>query len=61
MVIELVIGNNVVVCENSTDEHFQLLLCDKPIHTMKESFINEWGQTWYESDNVTGGLWHEQL
>jgi len=31
------------------------------VHTVKESFIDGWGQTWYEGDSVIGGLWYERL
>jgi hypothetical protein len=59
---DLVVGDNVVVvCESSTNEHLWLLLCDKPVHIVKESITDDWGQTWYEGDNVIGGLWYEQL
>ncbi len=61
MANDLVIGNNVVVCESYNDEHLQLLLSDKLIHIVKESFTNDWGQTWYENDNVIGRLWYEWL
>ncbi len=27
---------------------------------MKESFTDDWGQTWYEGGNVIGGLWYER-
>jgi len=39
---DLVEGDNfVVVCENSSDESFWLLLCDKLIHNVKESYTND--------------------
>ncbi len=53
--------NIIVICQSSTHESFKLFLCDKMVHTIKESFINGQGQTWYEGDNVIGGLWYEWL
>jgi hypothetical protein len=44
MANDLVVGDNVVVCENSTlDESLWLLVCDKHVHYLKESFTHEWG------------------
>ncbi len=44
MANDLVVGDNiVVVCQSSTNESFQLFLCDKMVHIVKESFIDGWG------------------
>ncbi len=48
--------NVVVVCES-----FWLLLCDKLVHSVKKSYTNDWGQTWYEGDSAITCLWYEQL
>jgi hypothetical protein len=45
MANDLVVGDNVVVCESSTlDESFWLLICDKHVHCLKESFMDEWNK-----------------
>ncbi len=57
IVDDLVVGDNVVViCES-----FWLLLCDKLVHSVKKSYIDDQGQTWYEGDNVIKCLWYEGL
>lgn len=38
---DLVVGDNVVVCESSSDESFWLFLCDKLVHSVKESYIDD--------------------
>jgi hypothetical protein len=38
------VGDNVAfIADNEIDEQFWLLLVDKTVHTMQESFEDEWG------------------
>ncbi len=47
------IGDNLVVpCENDNGKVFWLLLCEKPKHSMKDTFIDAYKNTYYEGDEV---------
>jgi hypothetical protein len=39
------VGKNVAVPTNLPDEPFWLLICDKAVHVVQESFIDGWGTT----------------
>ncbi len=45
-------GDNFVVIldELENDDPFYVVLCNKPLHRCKETFDDDWGNTWYEGD-----------
>jgi hypothetical protein len=47
------IGDNLVVpCESDNGMVFWLLLCEKPKHSMKDTFTDAYKNTYYEGDEV---------
>jgi hypothetical protein len=51
MVDGVAIGDNIVMsCESSNGEQFWLLLCDKPMHVVTNTFTNTLKNTYYEGD-----------
>ncbi len=47
------IGDNVAIrCQTSTNEDYQILLCDKGLHMIQEGFTDSWGQEWFLGDQV---------
>ncbi len=56
------VGDNVaVIAKSKTDEQFQLLLVDKMVHIVHESFKDEWGNSYVEGDVILRGYQYERL
>jgi hypothetical protein len=52
----VVVGDNIVMpCESSNGEQFWLMLCDKPIHVVTNTFTNIYKNTYHEGDWVIHG------
>ncbi len=50
------VGDNFVVIANSeTNEQFWLLLMDKVLHNVEDSFGNQWGNSYVEGDIILRG------
>ncbi len=51
-IVEVVnVGDNVVICvDNSTNDSFQILLVDKGMHTIQESFKDDGNNEYVEGD-----------
>jgi hypothetical protein len=47
--------NVVFICDNDMDERFWLLLVDKTIYIMQESFEDRWGNSYVEGNVVLKG------
>ncbi len=47
--------NVVFICDNDMDERFWLLLVDKTIYIMQESFEDMWGNSYVEGNVVLRG------
>jgi hypothetical protein len=47
--------NVVFICDNDMDERFWLLLVDKTIYIMQESFEDRWGNSYVEGNVVLRG------
>jgi hypothetical protein len=50
-----------VPCESRNGEQFWLLLCDKPKHMVRETFIDAYKNTYYEGDSVIQGWYYELI
>jgi hypothetical protein len=62
LVDNVAIGDIVdVLCENGNEEQFWLLLCDKPVHTMLETFTNAYKNTYYEGNFVIHDCYYELI
>jgi hypothetical protein len=60
MADEVVMGDNIVGM-SFEDEGFWIMLVSTLVHMVKEHFVDEWGQEWFEGDYVLHGLWYEKL
>jgi hypothetical protein len=54
------VGDDVCV-DNSTNESFWILLVDKGMHTIQESFKDDWNNEYVEGDVVLRGIWYDKL
>ncbi len=55
------VGNNVVVCAHDyTNESFQILLVDKGMHTIQESFKDDGNNKYVEGVVVLRGIWYDK-
>ncbi len=54
--------NFIVNVEEGNDEGvtFWVILCTKPLHKVKASFIDNWGSSYEVSDDVVGGLYYHK-
>jgi hypothetical protein len=52
--------NFTINVEEGNDEGvtFWVILCIEPLHKVKESFINNWGSSYEEGDDVVGSLYY---
>lgn len=56
------VGDNVaIIAKSETNEQFWLLLVDRTIHIVHESFEDEWDNFHVEGDVVLRGYWYERL
>jgi hypothetical protein len=56
------VGDNVVVVADSEKgEQFWLLLVDKLVHVVLESFTDAWGNSYVEGDVVLRGFWYDRI
>jgi hypothetical protein len=56
------VRDNVAVITNiKTNEQFWLLLVDKMVHVVHESFEDRWGNSYVKGDVVLKGQWYEKL
>ncbi len=60
MADEVVMGDNIVVM-NSSNEGFWIMLVSTLIHMVKEHFMDQWEQIWFEGDYVLHGLRYEKI
>jgi len=63
LVVVLEVGDNfIVIAEEWNDEgaSFWLILCTKPLHKVKTPFIDNWGNSYEEGDDVVGGLYYQK-
>jgi hypothetical protein len=62
IVENVVVGDNVVMpCESGNGEHFWLLLCDKPIRIVVETFNDPYKNTYYEEVCIICGCYYDLL
>jgi hypothetical protein len=56
-------GDNIaVLCESvDTNEDFWLITVDMPAHTVVNTFIDGWNQTFYEGESVVRGKYYERV
>lgn len=56
------VGENIaIIIDSETNEQFWLLLVDKVVHSVEESFEDQWGNSYVEGDIVLRGYWYERL
>jgi hypothetical protein len=63
LAIILKVNDNFIVnVEEGNDDGvtFWVILCTKPLHKVKASFIDNWGSSYEVSDDVVGGLYYHK-
>lgn len=56
------IGDNVAIpCDNDVGKVLWLLFCDKAKHIVKDNFVDSYGNTYYEGDEVIQNYYYDLL
>jgi len=59
----LEVGDNFIINAkegNDEDASFWLIMCIKPLHKVKALFIDNWGNSYEEGDDVVKGLYYQK-
>jgi hypothetical protein len=57
------VGDNFVVIakEWENGNPFFVILCDKALHHCEATFKDGWGNKWYNSHMLPGGIWYHHM